>query len=191
VRHDPPLAGRTSTPLLLAKEAQFTTATGAQARCAMRMACRCVRSRSGASEATRATLCAPIPASARLPTSAGAALASSQASSPQLRAMRRRCRAHDRGRRPGVGFDPRVFVQGAVDIYPCVPGTSRSRSARPAPRSQRSTRPISASRRSASLYLAHADVVRDDPVLVRVSARNAARRAARRRAARTTVCRRH
>ena len=67
----------------------------------------------------------------------------------------------------GVGFDPRVFVQGAVDVYPVFLGNE--------PFAIRRTGTAITTFDPADFgvatlgltYLAHADTVRDDPALVR------------------------
>ena len=155
--------------LLLAKEAQFTTATGAQAllRYADGLPVRAVAlwgQRGDQGYVVRADSGIRTPAdfkgrsvgikSGIVPAELRAMLAGAGLTTEDVRLQ-------------GVGFDPRVFVQGAVDIYPVFLGNE--------PFAIRKTGTAITTFDPADFgvatlgltYLAHADVVRDDPVLVR------------------------
>jgi len=155
--------------LLLAKEIQFTTATGAQAvlRYADNLPVRAVAlwgQRGDQGYVARADSGIKGPAdfkghtvgikSGVVPAELQAMLAGAGLSQSDVKLQ-------------GVGFDPRVFVQGAVDIYPVFLSNE--------PYAIRKTGtnitvfdPADYGVSTLGLtYLAHADTVRDDPALVR------------------------
>lgn len=155
--------------LMLAKEVQFTTATGAQAllRYADGLPLRAVAlwgQRGDQGYVARADSGIRTPADLR-----GRSIGIKSGIVPaELRAMLAGAGLTTEDvRLQGVGFDPRVFVQGAVEVYPVFLGNE--------PYAIRKTGTAITALDPADFgvatlgltYLAHADAVRDDPALVR------------------------